>query len=152
MKYVRALVSGLWRQAPFNPPRDWERTLVMALEHGRWAVNRRPVDVFPGLVVAFDEDHDAQFFLQSERAGVPAPEPARGDVLAFVDDDIALYFQSIGYGEVMTDEEVQDEVRRRQDATAYEAHPGIMQDEPDVIDKTPPQNAAAKPRKKKGKR
>jgi hypothetical protein len=100
MKYVTPLASGLWRHAPFHPSREWERLLVLALEHGTWGVNRAAVKVFPGMIVAFDEAIDAEFFLRSERGLAPiVTDPNAGQVFAFADDEIARYFVSQGLAE-----------------------------------------------------
>ena len=113
MLYVKAVAAGVWRHAPFNPPRDWERTLVVANEAGKWCVNRLPVDVFPGVIVGFDEPDEANFFLASGRGLVATPDPAQGHTYAFENDHDAHYFVRQGLGVFVSEEDVKAEYERR---------------------------------------
>lgn len=132
MKFLRARTTGTWRNVPFNPARDWEKTLVMALEYGRWAVNRVPIEVSPGLVVSFHEPSDAEFFTTprqvdvqngqpviEQRGAVPAPE--LGQIIAVHDDEDALYFVRQGLAEIVSEAEI-EELRRQ-------IHESAQQDE-----------------------
>lgn len=140
MRYVRALASGLWRHAPFSPKREWERTLVMALEEGTWGVNRHPVNVFPGLVVGFDEPDDAEFFLRLQRGDIPAPNP--GTFVIFDNDNDAQFFVTQRLAEFVTREEVEEAMRRMQE----DGDDGVGQREPET-EITPPKVKTPKTKK-----
>jgi hypothetical protein len=107
MRYVRPLRGGLWPTAAFNLPREWERTLVMALESGVWAVNRGSVAVEPGVVVSFDESSDADFFLSSGRGTVPVSNMYGPPFFIFDDENDAFHFVREGWGEFIIDDEAQ---------------------------------------------
>jgi hypothetical protein len=77
MMFVRVLESGMWRTAPIGPDAEYEKTLVMSRVVGLWNVNRKPVDVWPGLILSFMEADDAQFFKSSDVGSMPMVETAR---------------------------------------------------------------------------
>ncbi len=110
MKLVRSLVAGTWKNAPFNPARDYEKILVMSLEYGRWSVNRTPVDVIPGCIVAFHEEYEARFFLENNRGVIPTIDV--GHPVAFADAEDAAYFLRQGLAGPLTQGEV-DEIMRQ---------------------------------------
>jgi hypothetical protein len=106
MKFVKPIVVGIWRNAPFNPAREWERTLVMALEHGMWGVNHQPAAVFPGCIVAFDEPIDAEFFVSQSRGAAPiAVDPTMGQLFGIADDETARFFVRQGLAEFSNEAE-----------------------------------------------
>lgn len=106
MLVVKARTSDAWNAVPKQPigKRVVEKTLVKALEHGVWAVDHDPVEVFPGLVVSFIEAAQARFFLdrpqRAERLMVDA-----GELVAFYEDDDALHFVEQGHAEQVGEDE-----------------------------------------------
>jgi hypothetical protein len=120
MQYVRSLSEGDWLEVPINVERPAEpdphapeppklvRTVVMALENGRWKVNdsENGVDVFPGLVVSFNQLIDANFLLGFEsRASRVHVVP--GQIVVFHNDEDADHFISLGQAERVNRKEAQ---------------------------------------------
>ena len=103
MMFVRAKAAGVWRTVPQTPPRAWEKTMIRVGDiegQQTWAVNHRPVKVFPGLILSFLEKEDTSFFLQQGKADLPIVET--GMELCFEDDADARYFASQGLAELLT--------------------------------------------------
>jgi hypothetical protein len=112
MQYVRALVEDQWREVPITIARPAEpdplapeppklvRTVVMALEDGLWKVNSNEygVTVFPGLVVSFNDVHDANFFLASP-ARAQRLQVTPGQIVQFHDEADAEHFIALGQAE-----------------------------------------------------
>ncbi len=105
MLIVRALEAGFWPHVPAGPDGEYKRTLAVAGVSARWCVNGKGVDVFPGLVLGFEEASAAQFFKASEKAWLPIVEV--GSILAFHDNSDAMYFVKQGMAELLTQEEAQ---------------------------------------------
>ena len=115
MKYVRALADGAWLEVPipiYRPadaqvdphapePPKLVRTLVMAREVGRWKVNRpdEGVEVFPGLVVSFNDINDAQFFLGFVPQRASRLNVVAGQIVTFHNDEDAQHFIAQGLAE-----------------------------------------------------
>jgi hypothetical protein len=105
MLFVRVLEAGVWRTAPIGPDCEYEKTLVVSRVVGLWSVNRRSVEVFPGLILSFLEPEDAQFFRNSDVAALPFVE--KGEIVAFECDDDAVHYVSQGLAEPLSQEEAQ---------------------------------------------
>jgi len=112
MIIVRAKAAGIWGKCPQNPPRDWEKTLVRVARvqeaNETWAVNHRPVKVFPGLILGFLEKENADFFLQTRRAEQNIVET--GMELIFESNDDARHFVTHGMAEALTPPMTYEEV------------------------------------------
>ncbi len=118
MLIVRALEAGFWPHVPTGPNGEYKRTLAVAGVSARWCVNGKGVDVFPGLVLGFEEASAAQFFKASEKAWLPIVEV--GSILAFHDDTDALYFVNQGQAELVSQQEAQAIFAQAQAAAAAE--------------------------------
>ena len=105
MLIVRALEAGFWPHVPTGPDGEYKRTLAVAGVRGRWCVNGVGVDVWPGLVLGFEDATSAQFFKASEKAWLPIVEV--GSILAFHADSDALYFVNQGQAEIVSQQEAQ---------------------------------------------
>lgn len=81
-----------------------ERVLIMALEEeGKWCVDNRSVDVVPGLCITFSDVNDALWFVNQRRAQWVAVEP--GIVLAFEFEGDAQFFVMKNLGKRISEEE-----------------------------------------------
>ncbi len=142
MIILRALASGVWRSVPQTPARDWEKTMVIANEVARWAVNHRPVDVFPGLVVSFLEREDAEFFLAARRGTLPIIETGQLTILEH--DDDARHFVNQGPAEALsqslTGEQVLEWLEAQQQAAADAEADGASEnyEADDEVETAPP--------------
>jgi hypothetical protein len=120
MMIVRAKAAGLWKTVPFTPVRDWEKTMVRVAhvegQQETWSVNYRPVKVFPGLVLSFNEKEGADHFLgkpnqlEPKRAELVIVET--GHELIFQEDDDARYFVNQGIAEALTAPMTYEDVMR----------------------------------------
>jgi hypothetical protein len=135
MMFVRVLAAGMWRTAPIGPNADSEKTLVQARVFGVWSVNRRGVEVFPGLVLSSLEPEDAQFFKRSDVGSMPFVE--KGEIVAFDNDDDAMHFVSEGLAERLSDEEARPLLDAARDQLAKKR---------DAMLKTRLENKTAKPK------
>ena len=115
MMYVRALADGQWVEVPipiYRPegtevdkhapePPKLVRTLVKALVQGRWKVNdpHEGVEVFPGLVVSFNDIGDAQFFLGWSPPRASRVDVVTGQIVLFHNDEDAEHFIAQGLAE-----------------------------------------------------
>jgi hypothetical protein len=119
MMYVRSLVEDQWSQVPVRIERPAEpdpqapeppklvRTLLKALEKGRWKVNEphAGVDVFPGLVVSFNDIRDVEFFLLSPHKRASRVCVTAGDIVVFHNPADAEHFIALGQAELISEEE-----------------------------------------------
>lgn len=128
MHVVRALVSGPWRSVDLIDGmgvKIGDKALIRALEHGRWSIDNRAVDVEPGLCVSFRDDIDASFFLNNRRAEYIVVEPDA--LVPFESEADALFFVNRGLGELLSKREVDDildHVRKQQEAANAETADG----------------------------
>jgi hypothetical protein len=86
---------------------------------GVWSVNRRGVEVFPGLILSFLEPEDAQFFKSSDVGSMPFV--AAGEIVAFECDDDALHYVNQGLAERLSEEEAQPLIDAARAALAAKA-------------------------------
>jgi hypothetical protein len=119
MMFVRVLEAGVRRTGPIGPNADSEKTLVMSRVVGLWSVNRRSVEVFPGLILSFLEADDAQFFKTSDVAAMPFVEA--GEIVAFECDDDAIHYVSQGLAERLSEQEAKPLLDAARDQLAAKA-------------------------------
>ena len=147
--WVRALESGVWR----TPSRYFVR--VTTETRAKWQVDRQSVEVEYGLVVGFNSEDDADYFLNVHRATryeAPRCEPVTvepGMFVCFHKSSDALLFVQAGKAEMISEEEVMAEARR--------VHMAMLQEGDDVQKVqgmenkavTPPADTKAAPAPKK---
>lgn len=104
MFFVRAKEDAVWRTQL--------RQLVRCLVEAKWAIDGQSVEVEPGLVVGFNNEDDAAYFLNvhlENRRETPRCEPVHvvpGMIVAFHGEADAHYFVERGLGESVSHAEV----------------------------------------------
>ena len=91
--FVRALADGVWDVAndAYNPNViQYPRYLVRALVNDvTWNVNRAPVEVEAGLVLGFQRQEDAEYFLNGHH---PRKEHPRAEMVHVAKDMIVCFY------------------------------------------------------------
>lgn len=114
--FVRAKAPGHW-------PAFGSTYLVRALVKRVWSVDQKSVVVEPGLVVGFNNESDAQYFLNAHIPSEPTtkdPEEPRaapvlveeGSIVCFADEKLAAFAVEKGLADPMSEQDVMDAVER----------------------------------------